>query len=71
MTDIVSKDRIERDAREAFVKGLSLADACPYPWGTPAADHFKAAYYAAPIIAAWEERGGVVAERELLEVGHG
>ena len=56
MTDIVPKDRIGREAREAARKGLSLDDACPYPWGTPAADHFKAVYYAAPIIAAWERR---------------
>lgn len=67
MTDIVSKDRIEREAREAARKGLSLADACPYPWGTPAADHFKAAYLCAPIIDAWERRGAVVVDGELLE----
>ena len=41
---IASNLMIERQAREAARKGLSLNDACPYPFGTEAADHFKAVY---------------------------
>ena len=41
---ISSKLMIERQAAEAARKGLSLNDACPYPFGTEAADHFKAVY---------------------------
>lgn len=41
---IASKLMIERQAAEAARKGLSLDDACPYPFGTEAADHFKAVY---------------------------
>jgi hypothetical protein len=35
---------IERQAQEAARKGQSINDACPYPFGTEAADHFKAVY---------------------------
>lgn len=41
---IVSKATIEKQATEAAGKGQSINDACPYPFGTEAADHFKAVY---------------------------
>lgn len=41
---IVSKATIEKQATEAAGKGQSINDACPYPFGTKAADHFKAVY---------------------------
>ncbi len=41
---IVSKSTIEKQATEAAGKGQSINDACPYPFGTEAADHFKAVY---------------------------
>ncbi|CAN7406739.1 hypothetical protein LJR074_002572 [Acidovorax sp. LjRoot74] len=41
---IVSKAAIEKQATEAAGKGQSINDACPYPFGTAAADHFKAVY---------------------------
>ena len=41
---ITAKTTIERQATEAAGQGLSLDDACPYPFGSPAADHFKAIY---------------------------
>lgn len=44
MTQIVAKTTIEREAREAARKGLSIDEACPYPFGTEQADHFKAVY---------------------------
>lgn len=44
MTHIVSRALIEREARAAAAKGLSLNAACPYPFGTEHADHFKAVY---------------------------
>jgi hypothetical protein len=44
MTHVVSKQTIEREARDAAARGLSLDEACPYPFGTDQADHFKAVY---------------------------
>ena len=41
---IAAKSTIERQATEAAAKGLSINDSCPYPFGSPAADHFKAVY---------------------------
>lgn len=41
---IVSKDTIDKQATAAAQQGRSLDDACPYPFGTEAADHFKAVY---------------------------
>ena len=41
---IVSKTTIEKQATEAAQKGQSINDACPYPFETEAAAHFKAAY---------------------------
>lgn len=41
---ITAKTTIERQATEAAGQGLSLDDACPYPFGSPAADHFRAIY---------------------------
>jgi len=43
-TMIVSKTTIEKQATDAARKGQSIDDACPYPFGTEAADHFKAVY---------------------------
>lgn len=39
-----SKSLIERQATEAAQKGLSLNDACPYPFCSEAGMHFKAVY---------------------------
>lgn len=41
---IVSKDTIDKQATAAAQQGRSLDDACPYPFGTEAADHFKAVH---------------------------
>jgi hypothetical protein len=41
---IVSKATIEKQAAEAASEGKTINDACPYPFGTEAADHFKAVY---------------------------
>lgn len=44
MIQIVSRATIEREARAAARQGLSIEDACPYPFHTEHADHFKAVY---------------------------
>lgn len=44
VSHIVSKETIERQAKTAAQAGKSINDACPYPFGTPAAMHFKAVY---------------------------
>lgn len=44
---IVSKEVIEKQATEAAQQGKSLRDACPYPFATPAGEHFMAAYWLA------------------------
>lgn len=41
---IHSKKSIERAATDAAAAGRTIDDACPYPFGSPAADHFKAVY---------------------------
>lgn len=41
---IVAKDTIEREARAAARQGLSLNDACPYPFGSEAGQHFRKVY---------------------------
>ena len=38
---IVSLRRIEREAKEAAEKGLSLNFACPYPFDDPAGQAFR------------------------------
>ena len=48
---ITAKTTIERQATEAAGQGLSLDDACPYPFGSPAADHFRAIYTLAQPLA--------------------
>lgn len=40
-------DEIERIARETADAGRTLGDACPYPWRTPAAEHFTAHFFLA------------------------
>jgi hypothetical protein len=44
MTQVVSKRTIEREACEAARAGLSIDEACPYPFGSDQANHFKAVY---------------------------
>lgn len=44
---IVSKETIEKQATEAARQSQSLNDACPYPFATPAGEHFMAAYWLA------------------------
>lgn len=44
MTHIVSRATIEREARDAARRGASIDDACPYPFHSEHADHFKAVY---------------------------
>ena len=59
---IVSKSTIEKQATEAAGKGQSINDACPYPFGTEAADHFKAVYLLAlPKAQATTQREGTAA----------
>lgn len=41
---IVAKDTIEREAKAAAQQGLSLNDACPYPFGSEAGQHFRKVY---------------------------
>lgn len=41
---ITAKSTIERQATEAAGAGKTLNESCPYPFGSPAADHFKAVY---------------------------
>lgn len=41
---IVAKETIEREARAAAQQGLSLNDACPYPFGSEAGEHFRKVY---------------------------
>lgn len=57
---IVSKDRIEREAREAAHKGESLNHACPYPFTSEAGRYFTRVYDAAQVAAA-QARGEVLA----------
>lgn len=41
---IVSKETIERLAKEAAQQRQPLRDACPFPFGTEAWEHFEAVY---------------------------
>lgn len=50
MTEVISIERIEREARDAAHRGESLNDACPYPFGTDAAHHFQAVYQLALLV---------------------
>lgn len=43
-TMIIAKETIEREAKAAAQQGLSLNDACPYPFGSEAGQHFRAVY---------------------------
>ena len=44
---IVAKEVIDKQATQAAKQGRSLNDACPYPFGTEAADHFTAVFLVA------------------------
>lgn len=46
LPDVPAAD-IEHLAREMAAEGRTLRDACPYPWGTPAAHHFTAVFFLA------------------------
>lgn len=41
----VAGHRIEAEAMAAAQAGQSLLEACPHPWGTKAADHFRAVWF--------------------------
>lgn len=41
---IVAIETIEQEARAAARQGLSLNDACPYPFGSEAGEHFRKVY---------------------------
>ena len=41
---IVSKETIEREAQAAAQQGVSLNDACPYPFAGEAGRHFRDVY---------------------------
>lgn len=41
---IVSKETIEREAQAAAQQGVSLNDACPYPFSGEAGRHFRDVY---------------------------
>lgn len=47
MTELISIERIRREAREAAQRYTSVNDACPYPFSTDAAHAFKAEFQAA------------------------
>lgn len=44
MSDIVSREAIERRAQELAQVYDNLVDACPYPFGSPAATAFAEAF---------------------------
>ena len=44
---ITRLDRIKAEARQAAAKYSDINDACPYPWGSPAAIEFKREFAAA------------------------
>lgn len=44
MTEIIPKERIEREAKDAALAGTPLRDACPYPFSSDAGKHFIAVY---------------------------
>ena len=44
MSEIVDKAWIERLARQAAAEGVPIRDACPYPFSSPAGQHFVAVY---------------------------
>ncbi|HBH37609.1 MAG TPA: hypothetical protein DDX06_04410 [Curvibacter sp.] len=44
---ITRLDRIRVEARQAAAKYSDINDACPYPWGSPAAIEFKREFAAA------------------------
>lgn len=46
MESIHSIAAIERRAREEAARHSDINDACPYPWGTPAAEAFKKEFHA-------------------------
>lgn len=39
-----TKTQISSEATAAALAGVSINDACRYPWGTQCAEHFKAVY---------------------------
>lgn len=47
MHEVIAIARIEREARAAVASGQSIDESCPYPFGTDAAHHFKAAWHEA------------------------
>lgn len=49
MHEVIAIARIEREARAAVERGQSIDESCPYPFGTDAAHHFKAAWHEARI----------------------
>lgn len=46
-TPLSRSDRLRAEARQAAAKYTNINDACPYPWGTPAAIEFKREFMAA------------------------
>lgn len=40
MSEVISKARIEREAQQAAREGMTLRDACPYPWHSEPAHYF-------------------------------
>lgn len=44
MIPVPEKPVIEQQAREAAAAGLSLNEACPYPFNSDAGRHFAAVY---------------------------
>lgn len=56
---IVCRARIQQKARSAATTYNDVNDACPYPFGTEAADLFKAEF-----TLAWAIKGGMKPPRE-------
>lgn len=44
--EIISRERIEREARDAASRYGDMNAACPYPWGTDAAHAFREVFNA-------------------------
>jgi len=58
---ITSKETIEREAQAAAAARKSIDEACPYPFGSPEAEHFKAVYLLALPVASTSQGAEVPA----------
>lgn len=63
-TELSRTDRLRAEARQAAAKYTNINDACPYPWGTPAAIEFKREFLAA---RAYIQTGDMLADEQAPE----